>query len=92
MKILEIVEFTCSCGKQIRYENPNKGAISVGHLHSVTGWFSLGNSFDGNSIYLCPECASKAIELASSLESILGTKNVILSCILSFRDWGRKGG
>jgi len=89
-EVLEIVRFECPCGKTVDYENPNKGAVAIGHWHVTTGWFSVGNNFDGSSIWLCPECAAAAIEQAATLATLLGTENVGISSILSLRKWEKE--
>ena len=53
----EIVVLTCPCGVKVKYNNPNQGAINVGHLRKQTGWRSLHNTFDYSSIWVCPNCA-----------------------------------
>lgn len=74
-------KFICPCGKIVDYDNPNIGAINVGHFQQQTGWQALYDTFTYSPLWLCPICAKKAFGLAKELESVLGTDNINISSV-----------
>ena len=73
MKIL-----TCTCGKKSSELNGNE---SVGQERDKTG-FGFVPTFEGEIIWLCPDCYSKAHALALEIQKIVKNEMLYFATLL----------
>lgn len=60
--------YTCPCGKTTKSKG---GCINLGEFMKDTGW-NIVASFDGEIIYMCPECYEKAVEFGEKIIELVG--------------------
>jgi len=73
---------TCPCGATVEYDNPNVGAVNVGHFEKATGWVGTHDMITQESIWVCPECKAKTLANVRQIVELFGTPYISLAPFL----------